>query len=74
VTCTPACVRLLGPDPCPVCALPLLITPNNPKGYLSISFNDTYYQLAATPGRNAGVPPLSEAQLAALQAFRCGFL
>lgn len=40
------------------------------QGYLSISFNDTYYQLAATPGRNSGVPPLTEAQLAALQAFR----
>lgn len=40
------------------------------KGYLSISFNDTYYQLAAAAGRNPGVPPLTEAQLAALQAFR----
>lgn len=40
------------------------------QGYLSISFNDTYYQLAATPGRNTGVPPLTGAQLAALQAFR----
>lgn len=40
------------------------------QGYLSISFNDTYYQLAATPGRNPGVPPLTEAQLSALQAFR----
>jgi hypothetical protein len=40
------------------------------QGYLSISFNDTYYQLAATPGRNTGVPPLTPAQQAALQAFR----
>jgi hypothetical protein len=40
------------------------------QGYLSISFNDTYYQLAATPGRNPGVPPLTTAQVSALQAFR----
>lgn len=40
------------------------------QGYLSISFNDTYYQLAETPGRNEGVPPLSQAQVDALAAFR----
>lgn len=31
---------------------------------------DTYYQLAEMPGRNPGVPPLSDAQRKALEAFR----
>jgi hypothetical protein len=40
------------------------------QGYLATSFNDTYYQLAASPGRNPGVPPLTQAQLKALEAYR----
>eukprot|EP00775_Hariotina_reticulata_P009087 gene9087-9257_t len=40
------------------------------KGYLSTSFNDTYYQLAAMPGRHKDVPPLTPAQTDALAAFR----
>lgn len=40
------------------------------QGHLSTSFNDTYYQLAAMPGRNPGVPSLTEAQVQALEAFR----
>ncbi|WIA22176.1 hypothetical protein OEZ85_004510 [Tetradesmus obliquus] len=40
------------------------------QGYLATSFNDTYYQLAATPGRHPGVPPLTDAQVKALAAYR----
>lgn len=60
-SCLPACL-LVVPAP--------FTLYYHTQGYLSISFNDTYYQLAATPGRNTGVPPLTGAQLAALQAFR----
>lgn len=61
----PAPARLL---PCRPHALPP--PPTQSQGYLATSFNDTYYQLAASPGRNPGVPPLTQAQLAALEAFR----
>jgi hypothetical protein len=39
-------------------------------GWLCVCRADTYYQLAAMPGRHPEVPPLTEAQLKALEAYR----
>jgi hypothetical protein len=40
------------------------------RAYVVLLCADTYYQLAAMPGRHPDVPPLTDAQLQALQAYR----